>query len=131
MKTLVAITPQAIIFQQLTDKTMTPFLKILLALLLLACLIDFPYGFYQLVRFAATAVFSYLAFCAYEKNKNNELISYIALALLFQPFLKIALGRTLWNSVDVVVAVGLIVSVFIENRGVQHKKEKINKQNQL
>jgi hypothetical protein len=40
------------------------------------------------------------------------MIIYIGLAILFQPFFKIALGRELWNVVDVVVAIGLIVSIF-------------------
>lgn len=31
-----------------------------------------------------------------------------ALALLFQPFIKIALGREMWNVVDVAVALALI-----------------------
>jgi len=30
------------------------------------------------------------------------------LALLFQPFFKISLGRTLWNIVDVIVGIGLL-----------------------
>ena len=30
-------------------------------------------------------------------------------ALLFQPFVKVALGRTMWNVVDVAVAILLIV----------------------
>jgi hypothetical protein len=34
------------------------------------------------------------------------------LALLFQPFFKIALGREMWNIVDVVVGIGLILSIF-------------------
>nr|WP_317235635.1 DUF6804 family protein [Ornithobacterium rhinotracheale] len=33
------------------------------------------------------------------------------LALLFQPFFKISFGRTLWNSVDVLVAIGLYLSL--------------------
>jgi hypothetical protein len=33
---------------------------------------------------------------------------------LFQPIFKIALGRDLWNIVDVFVGVGLIVSVVIK-----------------
>ena len=40
------------------------------------------------------------------------MIIYIGLALLFQPFFKIALGREIWNIVDVVVGIGLLVSVF-------------------
>lgn len=46
-----------------------------------------------------------------ENNRNNEKLAWTfgALALLFQPFIKIALGRLIWNIVDVVVAVGLVV----------------------
>ncbi|WP_407654237.1 DUF6804 family protein [Chitinophaga sancti] len=33
------------------------------------------------------------------------------MALLFQPILKIALGRELWNIVAVIVAVGLMLSL--------------------
>ena len=67
-----------------------------------------PYGFYELVRFGAAAAFGYLSY-DYFKSKNNELgFVFAALALLFQPFLKIALGRAIWNIVDVVVAAGLV-----------------------
>jgi hypothetical protein len=38
------------------------------------------------------------------------------LALLFQPFIKIALGRDIWNIVDVIVGIGLIVSLLIKRR---------------
>jgi len=34
------------------------------------------------------------------------------LALLFQPFFKISLGRELWNVVDVIVGIGLLISAF-------------------
>ncbi len=40
------------------------------------------------------------------------MIVYGALALLFQPFFKIALGRELWNIVDLIVGIGLLLSVF-------------------
>ncbi len=86
-------------------------LKIILAILLLLCLADMPYGFYQLVRFTAMAGFAYLAFKANESGNNNQAIIFILLALLFQPFAKVALGRTLWNIVDVVVAVWLLASL--------------------
>jgi hypothetical protein len=39
------------------------------------------------------------------------MIIYVALAILFQPFFKIALGRELWNIVDGIVGIGLIVSL--------------------
>lgn len=86
-------------------------LQIILAILLLLCLADMPYGFYQFVRFAAMAGFAYLALKANESGDNTHAIIFILLALLFQPFAKIALGRTLWNVVDVVVAVWLLAGL--------------------
>ena len=86
----------------------SPWLKVIIAILLLLCLLDMPYGFYELVRFGAAAAFVYLSY-DYCKSKNNELgVVFAALALLFQPFIKIALGRAIWNIVDVAVAAGLI-----------------------
>jgi hypothetical protein len=91
-------------------------LKIILAALLLLCLLDMPYGFYQFVRFAAMVGFGYLGYSAKERNHKNEMFIYIALALLFQPFIKIALGRTIWNIVDVITAIGLLISAFTDDK---------------
>ena len=87
-------------------------IKITLVILLGLCLLDMPYGFYQLVRFAALIGFGFLAYNANEKDNKTEMIIYGALALLFQPFFKIALGRELWNGVDVIVALGLMWTLF-------------------
>lgn len=75
-----------------------------------------PYGFYQLVRFMALAGFGFLAYRANEDEKKTELFVYVALALLFQPFLKVSLGRSIWVIVDVIVGVGLVISLFINNQ---------------
>lgn len=95
---------------------MDKIIKIVLAVLLLLCLAKMPYGYYILVRFVAFVVFGILAFMTYQKRNqiDIEILLYIALALLFQPFAKVALGRTLWNVVDVVVGVGLVVSLFLK-----------------
>lgn len=92
-------------------------IKIVLAILLFLCLADMPYGFYQFVRFAAMIGFGILAFQSAESENKSFLIIYGALALLFQPFFKIALGRELWNIVDVIVGVGLIISLFVHKYG--------------
>lgn len=94
---------------------LTKIIKITLAILFFLCLLKMPYGYYELVRFLALIGFAYLAYQAKQENNNTAAIIYVALALLFQPFFKIALGRELWNIVDVVVAVGLLVSIFINN----------------
>ena len=46
------------------------YLKIVLAVLLLLCLLDMPYGFYILIRYVATIVFGYMAYSYYQENKN-------------------------------------------------------------
>mgnify|MGYP006981761075 FL=1 len=88
-------------------------IKIVLSVLFFLCLLDMPYGFYQLVRIVALIGFGILAYKANEENRNTEMIIYGGLALLFQPFFKIALGREIWNIVDVIVGIGLIASLFM------------------
>lgn len=72
-----------------------------------------PYGYYQLVRFMALVGFTILAYKVNEQGQKVEAIIYVCLAILFQPLIKIALGREIWNVVDVAVGIGLIVSIFI------------------
>ncbi|GAB4161485.1 MAG: hypothetical protein Tsb0033_18990 [Winogradskyella sp.] len=90
-------------------------IKLVLAILLFLCLFDMPYGFYQFVRFVALIGFGILAYKANEQKKQTEMVIYGALALLFQPFFKIALGRGIWNIVDVIVALGLTITLFRKN----------------
>ena len=86
--------------------------KIVLVILLFLCLAPMPYGYFQLVRVLSMIAFVYFAY--FEIIKKNEItgIIFIALAILFQPFIKIALGRFLWNIVDIVVGVGLLIYAF-------------------
>jgi hypothetical protein len=94
---------------------MQTILKLLLSLLLLLCLADMPYSYYQFVRFVACIAFGYFAFGEQEKQTKWALF-YIALAILFQPFIKISLGRVLWNVVDVIVAVILLYSIVLNKK---------------
>jgi hypothetical protein len=87
-------------------------IQLILAILLLGCLADMPYGYYQFVRFAAMVGFGVLAMFANDSGDKFHLVLFVALTLLFQPFLKVALGRELWNLVDVVVAGYLLYSIF-------------------
>ena len=89
-------------------------IKISLATLFFLCLLDMPYGFYQFVRFAGLFGFAILAYQALEKGRQTEMLIYGGLALLFQPFFKIALGRQMWNIVDVIVGIGLLISIFMK-----------------
>lgn len=89
-------------------------IKIVLGILFFLCLADMPYGFYQFVRFAGLIGFAILAYQANQQGRQTEMIIYGGLALLFQPFFKVALGRQMWNVVDVVVGIGLLISIFMK-----------------
>jgi hypothetical protein len=92
---------------------MDKIIKVVLAVLFFLCLLEMPYSFYQVVRFAGLIGFAILAYNANQNGRQTEMIIYCGLALLFQPFLKISLGRQIWNIVDVAVGLGLLVSIFL------------------
>lgn len=89
-------------------------LKLLLPALLLLCLLEMPYGYYQLVRFVSTVTFIYFAFIESDRGNRNYAIIYVGLAALFQPFIKVYLGREIWNIVDVIVAIFLLYQLFVK-----------------
>ena len=91
-------------------------IKIGVAALLLICLLHMPYGYYQLVRFIAVVGFAILAYYEYERKNIPMVIVFVSLAVLFQPLAIIPLGRQVWIIVDVVVAIGLVLTVFLKKR---------------
>ena len=95
-------------------------IKVILSILFLLCLFHMPYNYYEAVRFIGMLGFALLAYYSYKQNRttNAPVIIYVALALLFQPFLKVAFGRTVWNVLDVIVSLGLIFSLFLKSKKV-------------
>ena len=98
---------------------------IALAAIMLLSLFPWPYGFYVLVRFIAMASFGYMAYSFYIEGRMSYAIAAGILALLFQPFAKIALGRDVWQVVDALVGLFLIVFVFIDRK---HASPTLSKQ---
>lgn len=92
------------------------YVYLVLAAMMLLCLAPMPYGYYMFVRFAAMVAFGIMAYRYYQAKSEILAWTFGILALLFQPFAKVALGRLLWNVVDVIVAVGLIVLFFIAKK---------------
>jgi hypothetical protein len=90
-------------------------LKSILVILLLLCLADMPYAYYEITRFIACIGFGIFSFHCFQSERQIEGVIFIVLIVLFQPFEKLALGRTLWNILDVLVSIYLIVSMFIES----------------
>ncbi len=75
-----------------------------------------PYGYFQFVRLAGLVGFAILAYQANQDEQKEMTIIFFGLALLFQPFFKVALGRQIWNIVDVVVSIFLIATIFIDRQ---------------
>jgi len=94
---------------------MNRLIRLVLAFMLFLCLLDMPYGFYQLVRFLALVGFAILAYQANEKGLNTEAVIFISLAIVFQPIIKISFGRSIWNVIDVIVGLGLVLSIRYRN----------------
>ena len=90
-----------------------------LAVALIVCLFPMPYGYYTLVRFVAMILFGCMAYSFYKEEKIPLCILFVALALLFQPFMKVALGRTMWNVIGVILAVALVILWYSNNKQIK------------
>ena len=88
-------------------------IKVVLTILFIGCLFDMPYGYFQLIRFLGMVGFGILAFNQYQKNQS-WFITWLASAILINPIFKISLGREIWNIVDIIWAILLLVSIFIK-----------------
>ena len=92
------------------------FAKLLMIIALLLCLFDMPYGYYQLVRFIGMCIFGILAISYYKLNQKFWMYFYGCTAILLNPFFKITLGREIWNIVDVIISIIIIVNIALEYR---------------
>jgi hypothetical protein len=84
-------------------------IKIVLSVLFIGCLFDMPYSYFTLVRVLGMAGFALLAYSEKDKTDKSWLIIWAISALVINPFVKIPLGRELWNVVDL-LWVGLFVA---------------------
>lgn len=83
--------------------------------LLLIALLDMPYGYYQLLR---VCIFCTSAYIAVQQNDSNEkfwMWGFVACALIYNPVIKLSLGREIWPFVNV-ATVGLYFSHMVAER---------------
>lgn len=88
-------------------------LKIIMSVLFMACLFHWPYGYYQIVRLVGVIGFGFFAYKNYKKN-NTWFIIWLCSAILINPIVKFVFGKGFWNFFDVIWAILLIASIFIE-----------------
>lgn len=94
--------------------------SLILALTLILCLYPMPYGFYTIVRLAAAVIGVCWSVKFYNELSISKAIVAGAIAVLFQPLIKITLDRLTWNIVDIVVAVMIAIVVFSNQKKSQN-----------
>lgn len=77
------------------------------ALLMVLAVIDFPYGYYQLLRFIGFFAFGIAAYISFSAGQKTIPFVLGFMAIAFNPFIKIHLGREFWMIVDVIAGIGL------------------------
>lgn len=85
-----------------------------MAIALLICLMPMPYGYYILIRYISAIAFGVMAYDYYYQKQKKMYVITLSLALLFQPLIKLPLGRDIWNFVDIVTAIFFDLLVFVE-----------------
>ena len=78
---------------------------------LFLCIAPMPYSYYMLVRFLVIMTFGFMAITFSDANKL-KMETCIVIIILFQPFVKIPLGRLVWNCIDVVAAIFLCYNLY-------------------
>lgn len=83
------------------------FVTIVSILLLIAALINLPYGFYTFLRFV---VFIFCIYCVYHlreiyKNKINFFILPILVAILYNPIIRVHLDKESWTVINLITIV--------------------------
>lgn len=91
-------------------------IKIVLIILFLLCLSKMPFSYFQIVRFLGMVAFAWLAYIDIKKKDKTLFIIWSSSALLINPFIKVALGRSMWNIVDVVWAIILVSSIWTDKK---------------
>ncbi len=91
-------------------------IKIILIVGLFLCLLVMPYWYYQLLRIFGTIGFVYLAYTDYKLKIKYTPQIFIVAAILLNPIIKISFDRSAWQVVDIILAVLLITSIFVEKK---------------
>ena len=85
------------------NKPPAPMIYVLCFMLVLAVL-PLPYGYYQLLRLAATVGFVWLAISAFNNNLQGWAVGAGLLALLYNPIIPVHLTREIWLPINLISA---------------------------
>lgn len=83
-------------------------IQIFAAILLLAALADWPYGYYTFLRLVVCLAAAFLAWQSFQAKRPPWGFAMTAIALLFNPFFLVHFHRHQWAWIDVLAAVAFL-----------------------
>ena len=95
--------------------------SLIASLMLLGALAEWPYGYYQVLRFFTCGVAVYVAFMGYNWQKIWAVWLFGFIALLFNPLIPVHLSRELWQPIDIVCALLFVAVAFVLKEPAEEK----------
>ena len=92
------------------------------ALMLLGALGQWPYGYYQLLRFVVCGVGGYIAFVVFKWKELWAMWLFGFIAVLFNPLIPIHLPREIWRLIDIACAL-LFATVAVSKGRRKHSSD--------
>lgn len=86
--------------------------RIAIILIMLGAFGDFPYSYYQFLRWATAIASFYLAYSAYKNKKVGWVWIFAIIGILFNPIIPFYLDREAWQFFNLVVAIIYFISIF-------------------
>lgn len=83
--------------------------------------LDWPYGYYQLLRIGATSAAIWLAVEAHKESQPGWRATGVILAFIFNPVQPLAFDRDVWAWIDWGAAGVFLAAAFAVPRELQHK----------
>ncbi|WP_394348563.1 DUF6804 family protein [Chitinophaga vietnamensis] len=98
------------------NRSLVWLLKGILIVLCTICLFRMPYGYYVFFRYVSFAIFSLFCIDTISRKQVNLSIAWGVSALMCSPFVKLPLGRTIWNSIDIIWIIIIFGSLIFDIR---------------
>ena len=95
------------------EENFTKYFIILNIFMLFGVIIEWPYGYYTMLRWITCIASILIAFKAFEKNIDWAKVVFIVIAILFNPLAPIYLSRSIWIPLDIVTAILFIFAIRI------------------
>lgn len=83
-------------------------------LLLLVTFVNFPYGFYTLLRLIVSISSGFIIYLNYKEEKRitTSVIIFAIICLLFNPIVPVYLTKSQWIPIDIITSIIFIYSYF-------------------